>query len=430
MIAPLTVAAALLSLSTIVIALAPLEPPDGHLLMGAWYQRTLNATPSQMNAHLSQSPLNATSSFAGLSFYQTDIDLSGSHAPDTALDVVIPMFLQQLVDTGTDAMAYITLYPYAGVGNVTDELLKEVGDAIVRLMTVGVPEGLVRGVFVRYAPEMNGNWFPYGQDPVPFIASWRYVIPYLRNHVGPDLAQHLAFIWAPNSGNGYPYPGGAFFPNGTSVSEQARLKEMDTNGDGVLTLADDPYLPFYPGDDVVDWVGLSIYHYGPQWPWITNSIPPPNAFPSLVNSSPTTPQYGISPFYTHFSSSTSGGHPPTTRGGKPFIVAETAATYHYAWSPLGLSTGRTQANPPAIMPGADRVGMKRAWWSSIMSARGDMGNIKAVCWFEFVKGEELTERDFTTLGVSPDVGADTRQDDAGVAEEESVGVAFGKDASG
>lgn len=31
---------------------------------------------------------------------------------------------------------------------------------------------------------------------------------------------------------------------------------------GVIDNADDPYLPYYPGDQYVDWVGLSLYNYG------------------------------------------------------------------------------------------------------------------------------------------------------------------------
>ncbi|RKO86408.1 hypothetical protein BDK51DRAFT_12641, partial [Blyttiomyces helicus] len=32
---------------------------------------------------------------------------------------------------------------------------------------------------------------------------------------------------------------------------------FDTNSDGVLDESDDPYAPYYAGDQYVDWVGLS-----------------------------------------------------------------------------------------------------------------------------------------------------------------------------
>lgn len=37
---------------------------------------------------------------------------------------------------------------------------------------------------------------------------------------------------------------------------------MDTNGDGMITQDDDMYTPFWPGADVVDWVGMSLYWWG------------------------------------------------------------------------------------------------------------------------------------------------------------------------
>ena len=33
---------------------------------------------------------------------------------------------------------------------------------------------------------------------------------------------------------------------------------LDTNNNGVLDAGDDAFSPYYPGDDVVDWIGLSI----------------------------------------------------------------------------------------------------------------------------------------------------------------------------
>lgn len=52
------------------------------------------------------------------------------------------------------------------------------------------------------------------------------------------------------------------------------FKAMDTNGDGLLTMADDMYTPFYPGDEYVDWVGLSIYNFGSGQTSASNSIAP------------------------------------------------------------------------------------------------------------------------------------------------------------
>jgi beta-mannanase len=63
-------------------------------------------------------------------------------------------------------------------------------------------------------------------------------------------------VWAPNTGVGYPFRGaGKYFPS----ADSEQYKQMDTNEDGALDANDDPFAPYYPGDDVVDWVGISLY---------------------------------------------------------------------------------------------------------------------------------------------------------------------------
>ena len=42
----------------------------------------------------------------------------------------------------------------------------------------------------------------------------------------------------------------------------AEWHALDTNDDGWVDMHDDPYTPFYPGDQWVDWVGLNEYHMG------------------------------------------------------------------------------------------------------------------------------------------------------------------------
>ena len=62
-------------------------------------------------------------------------------------------------------------------------------------------------------------------------------------------------MWAPNVGTGYPY---GYAPGLVSLTDFAIL---DTNKDGVIDGNDDPYGPYYPGSEHVDWVGLSAYWY-------------------------------------------------------------------------------------------------------------------------------------------------------------------------
>ena len=50
-------------------------------------------------------------------------------------------------------------------------------------------------------------------------------------------------LWSVNNGGGYPYPNGTDIARYVSSSD---LKLLDTNGDGSITQADDPYAPYYP----------------------------------------------------------------------------------------------------------------------------------------------------------------------------------------
>ncbi|KAJ3112965.1 hypothetical protein HK100_002143 [Physocladia obscura] len=261
-------------------------------------------------------------------------------------------------------------------------------------------------VFFRFASEMNGSWFPYGQDPIGFVNAWIRCITYWRNALGSN-ASKVAFIWSPNSGNGYPYPNEAysFNVNNTSPANLANLKVLDTNNNGKLDIEDDPYLPYYPGDEYVDWVGMSIYHYGTQYDstvgsWDDNSIPVAGKFEKYLNGDTTDPTtYGYAPFYTYFASSTGSKNSNGTvvsAGSKPLIISETAATYHFAWiDPTGK---------PAIQGSATRLEIKQAWYEQFLTADfiSNYPQMKAVSTFEFIKSEEATWRDFTVFGMAPD----------------------------
>ena len=56
----------------------------------------------------------------------------------------------------------------------------------------------------------------------------------------------------------FPFAGGAH----EALPGAAGFPDLDVTGDGVLTSDDDPYAPYHPGDDAVDWMGMSLYHWG------------------------------------------------------------------------------------------------------------------------------------------------------------------------
>ena len=61
------------------------------------------------------------------------------------------------------------------------------------------------------------------------------------------------------------------------------FQALDTNGDGQLTMADNMYTPYYPGDQYVDWVGMSIYNFGSGQTSSSNSIAPANKLANTVS---------------------------------------------------------------------------------------------------------------------------------------------------
>ncbi|WP_254787382.1 OpgC domain-containing protein [Curtobacterium sp. UNCCL20] len=109
-------------------------------------------------------------------------------------------------------------------------------------------------VLVRFAPQMNGTWVRWGQQPTQYVKAFRALATAV--HGGSSGA---LMVWSPSYGAGYPFGESAGRLQDLSATDVAKL---DTNGDGALTAADDPYEPYWPGDSAVDWVGLSMYSFG------------------------------------------------------------------------------------------------------------------------------------------------------------------------
>ncbi|KAJ3208487.1 hypothetical protein HDU67_006699 [Dinochytrium kinnereticum] len=359
-----------------------LLPDPGKIFLGAWYQRLEGDLAKDVNARISGIP------GAGLSFFQTDIDISVGKDPRTALNITEP-YLAQLEDTGTNAFAYLTIYPHLGYDRVTDAELRELGERLLFIIQRG------RKVFLRLYPEMNGTWFFYGQDPEKFKAAWRRAVDIILGVIGPEFRDEIALIWAPNSGNGYPWRSGIASPRDNN---DPRIPFLDTDGNGILDNRDNPYTPFYPGDDYVDWVGISVYHYGFQWPWIQNIVPTPNKFEGIMEGFPNTEEdWSRFPLYTPFSGP--NGVPGLTAGNKPFMLAEGGATYHADFNEDG------RAAYPGQTPNRNvsRIEIKQAFWRQFLNRDflAKYPNFRSVCTFEFIKSEELTYRDFTNFGAPP-----------------------------
>lgn len=96
-------------------------------------------------------------------------------------------------------------------------------------------------IFLRFAFEMNADWFPYGgnvngNDAGPsYVAMWRYV----HDKFTAAGVTNVTWVWAPYVDSLWPG-----WPN---------------------------LLNFYPGDAYVDWVGADGYGWGPgDWSYESN----------------------------------------------------------------------------------------------------------------------------------------------------------------
>lgn len=118
-------------------------------------------------------------------------------------------WLEELKKVG--AFAHIAWEPNDGLDVVKD-------DAYLRSFARDLAAAEMP-IFLRFASEMNGSWTAYGGDPKKYIEKWRLV-----HRVMKEEAPNVIMVWT------------------------------------VFTFPQKTILPFYPGDDYVDWVGVNIYN--------------------------------------------------------------------------------------------------------------------------------------------------------------------------
>jgi hypothetical protein len=252
----------------------------------------------------------------------------------------------------------ITLEPYVGLSNVTEEACSE----FARLCSQQETQG-IGGIMVRFAHEMNGNWNPWGQQPMRYREKFRLLGQHIRTNT-----TRTAMLWAPSYAGGYP------FGTHRVVPGTPDFLALDTDADGVLSQNDDPYEPYYPGDDAVDWVGLTLYHWGVQWPWLENELPETNSFADLLTGNyrgGNGDQTAVPDFYARYCAD-------GVRN-KPLAIPETAAFF----------------NPH--QGGAGELAIKEAWCRQVFNISGDspealdvashFPKLKCVCWFDHYKLE-------------------------------------------
>ena len=118
---------------------------------------------------------------------------------------------------------------------MTDEALKSLADSLKTIISNGTK------IMIRYASEMNGNWFSWGQKPKAYKQSFIRFVTAIRNGIGSENVDKVAFLWAPMAGDGYPYgTNGAYSPKPADADYQDTMNQLDTNKNGILDINDDP----------------------------------------------------------------------------------------------------------------------------------------------------------------------------------------------
>jgi hypothetical protein len=175
-----------------------------------------------------------------------------------------------------------------------------------------------------------------------------------------DGAPGSSMMWAPSYGGGYPFLGGSHGAKAGSKNARA----LDTNADGTLDERDDSYAPYYPGDAAVDWVGMSLYHWGTKYPWGENEVPAAGKLVDQLRGRyhrAGVDERVVPDFYAEYG----------TTHDKPVAITETAALY---------APGHG---------GAKEASVKQAWWRQAFAPEllTTLPRLKMVNWFEWAKYE-------------------------------------------
>jgi hypothetical protein len=267
---------------------------------------------------------------------------------DEVADDVLEDNAAAALDEGAALM--VTLEPHDGLDAVGEDDLEELTAWLTGWNERGLP------VIVRFAHEMNGSWYPWGQRPVAFVETFRAVAAAV--HEAPTSET----MWAPNEGTGYP-----FADREDQAIAPEDLDVLDTDGDGELTQRDDPYAPYWPGAEHVDRVGLSIYHFGEVPPWGDNVAPEPGRFLDRV--------LGRYDGVQGDATSVPDFHAVYAEGeGLPLAIAETSALFV----------------PEQAGEGPPEAEIKADWAAQLFAdeVHRELPALDLVVWFDLVKQEE------------------------------------------
>lgn len=260
---------------------------------------------------------------------------------------------------GVRAGLHLTPEPWIDLTSISDAAIAEFAARISNYAC-----GSKVPVLVRFGHEMNGDWYPWCGQPVRYTNAFARVARALRCG-GPTVGM----VWAPSSAEGYPfgYAGmnlSAYLASSKPHGTAADFAALDTNNNGIIDAGDDPFAPFYPGDEYVAWCGVTLYHWSFSG---VNTVPGAREFGNNLTGNGNWWRN----LYQRFAADRR----------KPLMIAETSALYREGWS------------------GASNYEIKTSWMEQLyhadtatayaMSLPSDLPWVKAIAWFDIRKYEAV-----------------------------------------
>ena len=255
-------------------------------------------------------------------------------------------FLTQSAASGAHAL--ITVNPTVPLTDIN-----AAGAADFARQLEELAQGFPGKLLIRFAPDMNSSWVSWGQQPGEYVAAYRAAARAF------EAESNTVMVWQPFQARDYPFTRNRDAPAPGTPGFAA----LDTNSDGDWNGSDEPYAPYYPGDDVVDWTGLTALHDDTGGGAARSALPGDGELASLLDGTAqgaasgadAASDGGDSNFYESYA----------VKRDKPLLL-QTAAYY----------------SPSAGGPSETEI--KSGWWKQVLDAAapGKMERITAVVWAE------------------------------------------------
>ncbi|MEP7737810.1 OpgC domain-containing protein [Nocardioides sp. 31GB23] len=281
------------------------------------------------------------------------------------LDPESTTFLEQMVEqvAPQGAVALLSLEPSVALGDLDQADAAALAETLSRLHAEHGTTFLL-----RFAPEMNGTWYSWGQQPRAYVSAFRELAGVVH-----ASAPEARLVWSPVYGAGYPY-GAAY---GDVDPDRTRdVTALDTDADGRLDGDDDPYGPYWPGAEAVDWVGLTLFHFGIDRGREDNALDPSSGGTPGEDERSIGFETDVAPRAGAFRARMveQFGYDGTRRR-EPFYE-RFAEAYE---RPLLVETGAVWLPDAA---GDPELRIKRAWWRQVLAADEEYPLLRGISWLE------------------------------------------------